>query len=187
MKGCRTALVLAALLSVALAGCSVGVAVKPDPNTGYIVSNGGNAKKANVTVSKAADVAAYKDLVLVTAGDFAEDQTRNLAFFSEVIDIEELQKRIVAANLQDKVPTVNDRIGLSNAARHYRKFLWLRYDTDKRGSKIFGRLIVTDPVTLDDLFVAERELDYVWAGVNDQNTFYPMFNSLIDWLRQPKS
>lgn len=174
----------AGVLAAAMAGCTVGVAVKPDPKTGYLVSKSAEPRKADVAVSKKVDFAAYHSIVLVTAGDFAEEQTRSLGAFDEVIDIEELQKRIVAANLQDKVPSISDRLGLNNAARHYKPFLWLRYDTDKRGQKLYGRLIVTDPLSLDDVFVAERELDYLWKGVNDQNTFYPMFNSLIDWLKQ---
>lgn len=171
---------LAALLS---GGCTVGVAVKPDPATGYLTS-GKAPVKAPAIVSKRIDMAEFRPLAVVTAGDFAEDQIRNLGFFGEVIDIGELQKRIVTNNLQDKVPSVSDRIGISNAARNYRPFLWIRSDREKRGKKLYSRLIATDPRTLDDLFITEHELDYVWKGVNDQNTYYPMFNSLIEWLKQ---
>lgn len=180
----RVAVLLAAL--VPLAACTVGQAVKPNPETGYI-GTGDSAKMAQTVLAKPVDLTKYRKLVVVTAGDFAEEQTRNLAAFEEVIDIEELQRRIVAADLGEKVPSVSDRIGLSNAARHWQPFLWVRYDTENRGGKLYGRLVVTEAATLTDVFIAEKHLDYVWKGVNDQNTFYPMFNSLIAWLKEQES
>jgi hypothetical protein len=48
------------------------------------------------------------------------------------------------------------------------------------------QLIATNPETLDDVFVAEVFMDYVWVGVNDQNSRYPLFNAFIDWVNQNK-
>jgi len=180
VRTARLGVLLAAL--VPLAACTVGKAVKPNPETGYI-GEGEAAKMADTVLAKPVDLSRYGKLVVVTAGDFAEEQTRNLGRFDEVIDIEELQRRIVAADLGAKVPSVSDRIGLSNAAKHWQPFLWVRYDEESRGAKLYGRLVVTDAATLEDVFIAEKHLDYVWKGVNDQNTFYPMFNSLIAWLK----
>ena len=168
-----------------LSGCTVGQDVKPDPKTGYL-STGVTGAKATVVVSESVDMSKYQPLVLVTAGSFAEKQIRDLDFFKDVINLDDLQKQIVANDLGDKVPSVNDRIGIANAARHYKFFLWVRSHTERRGSQNYTQLIATDPVTGEDLFKTEHVLDYVWSGVNDQNTFYPMFNSFIDWIHQKK-
>lgn len=170
---------------LSLSSCTVGNDVKPDPATGYISSTAGTSK-ATVVLYKTVDTSKYQPLALVTAGTFAEKQIRDLGFFKEVINLEQLQTAIVTNNLGDKVPSVNDRIGISNAAHHYKVFLWIHSKADRRGSKVYSQLIATDPMTMEDLFITEHVLDYVWAGVNDQNTFYPMFNSFIDWIHQRK-
>lgn len=63
-------------------------------------------------------------------------------------------------------------------------FLWVRWDTRKEGSTEYLQLVLTDPLTLDDYFIAETVFDMVWAGVNDQNNWYPSLNALIDYIRK---
>jgi hypothetical protein len=48
---------------------------------------------------------------------------------------------------------------------------------------LYTQFVLTDPLTLDDLFVVETHLDFIWTGVNDQNNWYPMFNALIDYIK----
>jgi len=43
---------------------------------------------------------------------------------------------------------------------------------------------LTDPLDLEDYFICETLLDYEYSGVNDQNNFYPMMNSFIDYIKQ---
>jgi hypothetical protein len=50
------------------------------------------------------------------------------------------------------------------------------------GTKKYGQFVLTKPDTLEDILVVEKYLDYVWAGVNDQNTWYPLFNSIVDYI-----
>ena len=50
--------------------------------------------------------------------------------------------------------------------------------------KKYAQFILTDPLTLEEIFITEKYLDYVWAGVNDRTTWYPMFNSFIDYIRE---
>src|SRR4030067_868418 len=97
---------------------------------------------------------------------------------------DDLEKRIIAANLATKVPTVADRIGLSNAAKKYKPFMWLRFDTRGGGRDKYSQLVLTDPLTMEDYFITETYLDYFWTGVNDQNNWYPMFNSLVDYIKK---
>ena len=106
-----------------------------------------------------------------------------LNYFKEVIDSEQLESRIVAMGLQDRVPSVQDRIGINNAYRHYKKFLWLHLEIRQQGRKQYARLTLTNPDTLEDCFVTEKYLDFIWRGVSDRNTWYPLFNSLIEYLK----
>ncbi|MET0226609.1 MAG: hypothetical protein ABW187_09225 [Dokdonella sp.] len=178
---------LIAALASSLTACGTkGQAIKPDSN-GYLPTGAqGEAARARTVVAERIDTHDFKGLALVTATDSTVTQVRNLGYFGETIDLKELQRRIVEKGIQDKVPAVNDRIGINNAARYYQKFLWIHYDSEKRDGKSFVKLIGTDPMTLRDVFVAERELVnpiLTWNGYTDQNTWYPLFNSFIEWLK----
>jgi hypothetical protein len=54
----------------------------------------------------------------------------------------------------------------------------------QKDNKPYLQLIATNPDTLEDVFVSEVHLDFVWAGVNDQNSRYPLFNALIEWMNK---
>lgn len=172
---------LSLLLAVLLIdGCTQMKVAEVDPKTGYFPTT----VKASVLTSKPIDLDAKKSLLLIPNQDFVKGQIANVKYFDEIMTFADLEKRIVQANLSDKVPSVRERIGVSNAARHYKPFLWFRYERKGEGRDQRGQFILTDPLTMEDLFVTETALDYVWAGVNDQNNWYPMFNSLIDYIRQ---
>ena len=171
---------IAGALALLLSACSALKVTEVDPKTGYFPTT----VTANVVVNKPADLDARKSLVLVPRGQFERGQIHNIKYFNEVMNVEELETRIIQAQLGDKVPSVRDRIGISNAAKHYKDFLWFRYERVGQGNDLRGRFALTDPVTMEDLFVTETKLDYVWAGVNDQRNWYPMFNALIDYIRQ---
>ena len=121
---------------------------------------------------------------MVDNSEFVTGQVRNINYFAEVITVEELEKRVIAAGLTDKIPVIRDRIGLANAAKFYKPFLWLRFDARGIRPNQYAQLILTDPATSEDYFVTETKLDYLWTGVNDQYNWYPMFNALIDYIKQ---
>jgi hypothetical protein len=163
-----------------LTACSSLKVAKIDPNTGYFPSK----NFATVVKSEKVDLDAMKAMILVPDADFEKGQIKNIGFFDEVITFSDLEKLIISNELTDKVPTVRDRIGLNKAAKAYKNFLWFRYDTRRDGNKQYAQYILTDPLTLEDIFITEQYLDYVWAGVNDQNTWYPMYNSLVKYLKE---
>lgn len=165
-------------LALWLAGCTSLKVVQPDAKTGRYPTS----TKATVLMSKQFDLDARKDLILVPNSDFTVGQVTNMRYFTQVTTAEELEKAIVQKGLSDKVPSVHDAIGLNNAAKYYKPFLWLHWKTHGSGQDVHAQVILTDPLTLDDLLVAETHLDYLWAGVNDQNNWYPMFNALIDYI-----
>lgn len=165
---------------VLVAGCTSLKVVEVNPNTGYFPAQ----KKAAVVKSVKTDLDARKALVLVANSPFEEGMVKNIGYFDEVITFQELETRIVKANLTDKIPSLRGNIEISNAAKQYKDFLWFRYNVRGSGNQRHAQFILTDPVTLDDWFITETHLDYVWAGVNDQNNWYPMMNAFIDYIRE---
>jgi hypothetical protein len=172
-------LLLAAAL-VFLAACTSMQVTDIDQKTGYFPSQ----TKAAVLVNKPMDIDARKSLLLVIDDEFVKGQIANIKYFDELMTRTELESRIVQANLSDKVPSVQDRIGINNAAKNYKDFLWFHFE--HKGGRNDGKVqfILTDPLTMEDYLVVETELDFVWKGVNDQNNWYPMFNALIDYISQ---
>lgn len=144
---------------------------------------GSDIRKAKTITSTAFDLDKWKKTVLVTGGRFMQGQVSNLKFFDEILTLDDLQKAIVREGLQAKVPSVLDQVGISNAFHNYKPFLWIHITGERNGPKGHARLVVTNPDVLEDVFVAESEIDYLWTGVNDQFVWYPLFNSLVDWMR----
>jgi hypothetical protein len=171
---------LAAIVLFALcAACSNMKVAEIDPTTGHFKTSA----HAKTTISKAIDLDPMKALLLIPDQDFVRGQIKNIGYFENLITFKDLETEIVKNNLQDKIPDVSGRIGLNKAYKEYKPFLWFRYDTRGAGNDQYGQFILTDPGTLEDIFVAEIKLDYVWAGVNDQTTWYPLFNELIEYIK----
>lgn len=174
-------------LACVLAGCTTMKVVTPDPNTGYFTgSKSGNTKtvkKATIIKNVPVDLDSKKQLIVVVGEEFSPQMVKNLGYFDSVVNFKELEELIIKNNLTDAVPDVNSRIGLNKAAKAYKPFLWLHWNTRKDGNKSYQQLVLTDPLTLEDYFVSETYLDYVWAGVSDQNNFYPAFNALVDYIK----
>jgi hypothetical protein len=167
-------------LALTVTACSSLKVVEVNEGTGYFPGT----KRATTTKSIDTDLDKLKGLALVPNGDFTSNMVKNIGYFDEVITFEDLEIIIIKNELTDQVSSVNDRIGINKAAKAYKKFLWVRWDSRKDGSKKYKQLILTDPITLEDIFISETLLDYVWAGVNDQTNWYPMMNSLVDYIKK---
>jgi len=166
------------ILLAALVGCETMQVAELDPATGRFPSS----TKATVVTTVDTDLDSMKALLLLPDNDFVKGQIGNIHYFDETMTLDDLEKYVVQNDLQDKIPSVRDKIGINTAYKEYRPFLWLRFDTRMDGNKKFGQFILTHPETLEDLFVVEKHFDYTWAGVNDQNTWYPMFNAIVDYI-----
>ncbi|MGS2717835.1 hypothetical protein ACVBE9_06665 [Eionea flava] len=165
-------------LFLILTACSSMQVTTVDPNTGYFEAK----KQAVTTVSKFVDLDSIKQLILIPDEDFVKGQINNIGYFDKVMTFDDLEKEIIVNNLQDKVPSVRNKIGINKAAKEYKPFIWFRFDTRGSGNHEYAQFILTDPDTLEDIFVSEIHLDYIWAGVNDQYTWYPLFNEMIKYI-----
>lgn len=170
-----------AIVSFVFAGCNFQIS-KIDSSTGYFPTE----VKADVVLKKPFDIDQRKSLLLVPNSEFIKGQAINIGYFDEVMDFTDLENRVIAAALVDKIPGVNNRIGVGNAAKHYKPFLWLRFASAPVGSSATVRLqgFLTDPISMEDLFVTETFVSGGLKSVDDQSHWYPMFNALIDYIKQ---
>lgn len=179
---------IAALAAIALlTACGTQMKVAAiDEKTGLLKSEKGEVSQATVVTSKKIPLAQFKSMAFISSSDWGVGQLKALNYFDEVLSYDELQKLVIAKDLVDKVPSLSEPIGLSKLYRAYKPFLWVRFKQIRKDNKPYLQLIATNPENLDDVFVSEVYLDYVWAGVNDQNSRYPLFNAFIEWVNQNK-
>jgi hypothetical protein len=183
----RLRLVSLALVStLVLAGCGTQLKVAPvDPQTGLIKSEKGTVTEATVVTSRKFPLAQHKGMAFVSGGGtYAVDQMRTLGYFDQVVSYDDLQKIVIANRLQEQVPSLNEPIGLNKLYRAYKPFLWVHFKRVQRETKTYLQLVAINPDTLDEVFVSEVHMDFVWAGVNDQNARYPLFNAFSRWVQQ---
>lgn len=169
-----------------LAGCATQMKVAEiDQKTGLLKSERGEISKATVVTAKNTSIARFGRLAFASgAGDFGIGQLKATGIFDEVLNYNQLQKLIVEKDLQEKVVSINEPIGLSRLAKAYKPFLWINMKRTTREGNQYFQLVATDPATLEELFLCETKLDFIWAGVNDQNARYPLFNAFIEWARK---
>jgi hypothetical protein len=171
---------LVLILVLAVSACTHFQVAQVDPKTGYFPTD----TKADIIKNEKYDLDSMKSLILISSGSFVEGQVRNLNYFDKIINLDDLQTIIVQGGLQDKVSSTQDKIGINKAYTYYKPFLWLRYYIRSEGRRQYGQFILTDPKDMKDIFIAEKHLDYVWAGVSDQNTWYPLCNAFIDYMKE---
>ena len=183
MQTISSKLILIGCLLLAACGTQLKVA-EVDQSTGTLKSEKGTVTKATVVASKARSLAQFGGTAFVSSGgEYGVNQLKATKLFAEVLNYDDLQKLVVTKNLQEKVPSVAEPIGLSRLAKVYKPFLWINFKRVNKENKPYLQLIATNPENLEELFVAEVFLDFVWTGVSDQNSRYPLFNALIEWAR----
>ena len=166
-------------LCLAVVSCSSLQVSDIDSETGLLPST----KQATVITNEPFDIDSRNNLLL--AGEqVTGPQIAKLEYFDEIMTHSELEDEIIKNGLTDKVPSISNRIGLNSAAKNYKPFLMIASKSYKKGSDDYLQIKLIDAVDMKDIFVAERKLDYVWAGVNDQNTYYPLYNALFEYIRE---
>ncbi|MBU6199734.1 MAG: hypothetical protein KGP08_08775 [Xanthomonadaceae bacterium] len=178
------------LVFLTLSACGTQMQIaRPDKNSGHLDGGGtysNDVRKAEVIKSTPISLKKYDSNVFVSGGGkYAVDQVRALGYFQSVFDNESLQKIVIQNHLQDKVQSLSDPIGLNNLYRYYKPFLWIHFKSERKEGVLYWRLVVTDPDSLDDLFVCQTQFNQWtdWA-INDQTMRFPLFNSLIDWIKK---
>ena len=129
------------------------------------------------------DLDSNKQLLVVPNGVYMKGMAEKLNYFDRVITFDELEKEIIRDNKQDEVGALTGKIGINNAYRKYKKFLYLRFDDNKeKANRLQLKLI--NPENFDEIFIGDTYYDTIWVGVFDGNTFNPLFNELIKYIRK---
>lgn len=178
----------AALGFLVLVGCAASSGpATVDPKTGYLpvaVIPGMGLDKGSTVTDLRVDFEKYQGRMLVTGPTSAREQLAAIGAFGDVFDNDELQRRVIAAGLQDQVQNTDDPIGISRAYKYYKPFLWMHWEVKKEFGGVFARIIVTEPGTGQDLFIASTRACDAEGCMQNPGTLYPLFNSFIDWVRK---
>jgi hypothetical protein len=126
-------------------------------------------------------------LLVVPSTDYFLQMGKNLNYFDTVMTYDQLQTAIVKEGLSDKVPSLSDKVGLKRAYDHYRKFVLLEpTKVQKPGDGWFAGLALYEPQRAEVIFQNEIWLNLMLDGWTDQGTMFPLFNSMLDYLREEK-
>lgn len=173
----RTFIYLSIISTLTLTNCTVQKVSEKQENGLFQAT-----KEADIIVNKSFDLDSNKALIVVPNNVFTKGMIEKIGYFDKVITFDELEKEIIKDNKQDEVESLNGKIGINNAYRKYKKFLYLHFDSNKEKSRRI-QLKLINPENFDELFVGDTLYDDFWVGVNDQNTFNPLFNALIKYIK----
>lgn len=141
------------------------------------------SKEAKVIKSVPFDIDAHKDLLVVPNAESAVGMSEKIGYFNRVIKFEDFELEIIKDNKQEEVGSLSGKIGLSNAYRKYKPYLYLTFEANDEKNN-FLQLKLINPESAEELFVAEIFLDVVWVGVTDKNAFNPLYNELIKYIQK---
>lgn len=157
---------------------------KFNPTTGNIqLENGKKLGSATIVKATKSDLNSLKDMALFSSNQYYYEygfkQLSELGYFKQVVKISDLEKLVIANNLQDKVINLDSQIGLSRLAKNYKPFLWITLTPKHENNISFLSLTVTNPTNAEDLF----EVKTLSSGSSDEEVLYPLFNELSVWIR----
>ena len=185
MKNYLKKIAITAVVVTLICGCgSFEKATTLDPSTHYFPA------KMNKQVTVLKEIAVSKDslkpsVLVVPSTDYWLRMGTNLNYFDTVMTYDQFQTSIVKKGLTDKIPSLSDKVGLSRAYKHYRPFVILNLTkVQKPGGRWFAGLLLYDPKRAEVIFQNEIWLNLMWDGWTDQGTMFPLFNSLLDYLRK---
>lgn len=142
------------------------------------------SKEAQTIVSIPFDLDSHKNLLVVQYGDkdYWKDMVKNIMFFDRVIDWNDFEKEMVKDGKAEEIGSLDGRIAFANVYKKYKPFLYLSYIYNYNNSK-YSRLQLINPKTAEELFIAEIQLDVIWAGATDENNRNPLYNEFIKYIK----
>lgn len=139
-----------------------------------------NTEKGITTKAVEVDLDTMKSILVVP--DILDFKTmmKNIDYFDSIITLPELELEIIKADKHDEVGALAGRIGLNNAARFYKPFLYLDLEIDEANPK-YLELHLTDPTKFENIFVAKV---FIRGNVSRSNLTYPLLNELILYIEE---
>ena len=169
------------ILSIAiliLTSCkSIPLEPKLDPNTNYLY-----ADYRDVRVIKEIPVPAdsLKHLLIVP-NKAGLEVGKTLNFFNEIMTTDQFEDAIIKSGFADEVETFRNRKGQHKAAILYRPYILLEHVYECKSSCVGIRLY--DPIG-EQIIFETRMSTQIFGGYPDIRNLFPLFNSLLDYLRK---
>jgi hypothetical protein len=161
-----------------LTNCGTVLKVSDLNEKGYFYSS----NQAGLIKSVNFDLDSNKQLLVVPNGAFMKGMAGKLIYFDRIITFDDLEKEIIKNNKQDEVGILSGKIGINNAYRKYKKFLYLKFEENQEVSNRL-QLKLINPENFDEIFIGEIQYS-TSVGVYDGNTFNPLFNELIRYIKK---
>ncbi|MCH9664201.1 MAG: hypothetical protein K0U66_11185 [Gammaproteobacteria bacterium] len=186
LAGYLRALVPIAVAALLTSCATGGKTIALNPQTGYFTGEKvkhGLPDTARVVRTRPFDIDSARAVIVVPDDiemyrsgsetiDFTLNAIRDIGYFGEVITVSQLLARVTELGIQsDDLATAastGDEPGMIQAiAVAWRPFLWLRWDY-RQGSDRVGdehhQLVLTQAITLDDVFIVETPYLYTSDG-----------------------
>lgn len=197
--------ILPALFMLLVNGCGPQHPVVKLDATGQKFESVTIEKQAIVHVAKAVPLARYRGLAIITPPDCrisADEvgQLKEIGYFEEVVGLQELTKFVNERHLLEDSVSFDKWADYQALARAYKPFLLIRFQCIRQGD-IWYRLTVTDPETVENLFVSEvrvwTQAGYFLQGLltlgggltidddcvgADEDVRLPLYSSLLEWI-----
>lgn len=169
--------------SAGSAESTVGKVASLDAASGYlVVSSETQPRKATVVVNRRADLRPASAYVVAIGGAYYRDQLKELQVFGRVVVAQDLSREALAAGVADGLTGIRESDFLRALAAQ-RPMLVITTYTDKRPDGQHLTMAAIDPRENVELFKASVPMPVEAAERTDQRLRYPLFNSLVDWLR----
>ncbi|HPQ88469.1 MAG TPA: hypothetical protein PK055_12515 [Gammaproteobacteria bacterium] len=128
-----------------------------------------------------------KMMLVVPSTDYWLAMGKYMNYFDKVLTYDQFESEIVKKGLSDKITSLSDKVGLNRAYNYFQPFVILEMTKiNKPGGGWFAGLALYDPKKADVIFQNEIRLNLMWDGWTDQGTMFPLFNSMLDYLRKQK-
>ncbi|CAB3632118.1 MAG: hypothetical protein ACWGIK_24890 [Achromobacter pulmonis] len=183
-------ILIAIILFISLAGCGATLKpVKPDATTGLFSTTVGIAP-SDIEVAERFDPA-YRRMLFINVKsnwgyletiDYFQTSIEHLGTFEQVLTRKDIDQKIIAWHLQDKVSDVSNLLGLNLLSKQIGNFLILDVGNWWKGGYHYeGSLQAMDASTGKTVFKTTLQA-FNWDGL-DASLFRPLLNAFVLWTK----
>lgn len=183
-------ILIAIILFISLAGCGATLKpVKPDATTGLFSTTVGIAP-SDIEVAERFDPA-YRRMLFINVKsnwgyletiDYFQTSIEHLGTFEQVLTRKDIDQKIIAWHLQDKVSDVSNLLGLNLLSKQIGNFLILDVSNWWKGGYHYeGSLQAMDASTGKTVFKTTLQA-FNWDGL-DASLFRPLLNAFVLWTK----
>ncbi|WP_158961728.1 hypothetical protein [Myroides fluvii] len=181
-------LLLLTLSLVAFTSCGTYEKAKPlDASTHYFPSKVKDQERVIVLKEIPLSADTLKSVLLTTDEIYWSTMGKNLNYFDEVLTVSELQQKLIQRGVSTDQVDLAKGIGLQAVHDLYKPYVALGLEKYQlENGKWHAWMYLYDPKREETIYECAIPLNLMWDGWTDQATLFPLFNSLLDYLRKQK-